>query len=57
MTFILNFRALENRRAKEFLVEKEKRSYFAENILSLHFYNGIVFIKKGKNQEGKTYKF
>jgi len=31
--------------------------YFAKNISSLHFYNGIVFIKKGENQESKNVRF
>ncbi|OGM55884.1 hypothetical protein A3F62_01525 [Candidatus Woesebacteria bacterium RIFCSPHIGHO2_12_FULL_44_11] len=29
-----------------------KPTYFAKNIVSLHFYSGIVFIKKGKNEQG-----
>lgn len=30
-----------------------KPTYFSKNILSLHFYSGIVIIKKGNNQKGK----
>lgn len=37
-------------------MEKTKPEFFSENILSIHFYNAIVFIEKGKNQEGNIYK-
>jgi hypothetical protein len=32
------------------------RSYFDKNIRSIHFYSSIVFIEKGQNLEGTTYK-
>lgn len=35
---------------------KRERSYFDENILSIHFYSSIVFIEKGKNKEGTIYE-
>lgn len=35
---------------------KRERTYFDENILSIHFYNSIAFIEKGKNREGTIYK-
>lgn len=56
----LNFWALEkidvieNGKAKAVTVNR-KRSYFDENILSLHFYNAMAIIEKGKNQgKGKV---
>lgn len=40
---------IEDGRAKALIVKRE-RSYFDENILSIHFYNTLVLIEKGKNQ-------
>jgi hypothetical protein len=30
-------------------------SHFDQNIVSLHFYHNLVFIYKGKNEEGSNY--
>ena len=31
-----------------------RKSYFDQNIVSLHFYHNLVFIYKGRNEEGSN---
>lgn len=40
---------------EEFMVDGYTPTYFDENITSIHFYHNLVFIYKGKNNEGSNY--
>ncbi len=39
---------------EEFPVPGYRADYFEENIVSIHFYHNIIFIKKGKNNKGSN---
>lgn len=40
---------------EEFMVDGYAPTYFDENIKSIHFYHNLVFIYKGKNNEGSNF--
>jgi demethylmacrocin O-methyltransferase len=41
---------------EEFLVKNYAPSYYDKHIVSLHFYHNLVFVYKGKNNEGSNMK-